>query len=708
MRIIVAGGGIGGLAAAAALRRAGAEPLVLERAPELLQVGAGVNISANGMKALRHIGADQHVRETSVRSEGSLWADLSSGQEFLSVALGEQGEAAWGDGFYHVHRADLLDALLAVVPDSDLRLNSPVSRVEQRGEEVVAVLENGEEIVGDGLVGADGLRSVVRSSLFGEQPATPTGYVAWRSLITADGPHGIDRRPFSSAWIGQRRHVIFYPISGGRLLNFVGFVPTDEVAARESWTASGDIAALRASFADSCDEVGRIVDAIDEAFVTAIQFRDPLTTWGQGRLTLLGDAAHPMPPSAAQGAGMALEDAVMLGRAVEYFGDRGVETALREYENRRIPRTSRVFGTAMTNFEAFNQSDPALLRGRNGRFQGLSRLDPTSRSTWGWIYGYDVVAGFDEPPRTVADGAVNPLRRPAARDAFNRWSGALRATDFADAEAGLRAGYDRFMLENSPVPDGVTIKQVNCDGVPALAVMPEGTTTGPVVVHVHGGLFTMGSAKTSAGYAARLAVAVGGWALVVDYRLAPEHEFPLPLDDVRAAYRWVRSNVDIGAPVVMSGTDAGANLALAATLASRDAGEALPDGLFLVSPLGDLSLTSATLLGNQSTDPFVSWDFLTVQVASYIHASDPGQPLLSPARADLAGLPATVIHVARDEVFIGDAEVLAERARAGGVDVRLNVVEDSVPVFTLFESLPETAKAMDDLRYLANVVSPSV
>lgn len=708
MRIIVAGGGIGGLAAAAALRLAGAEPLLLERAPELLQVGAGINISANGMKALRHLGADQHVRETSVLSQGSVFADLASGKEFFSVALGERGEATWGDAFYHVHRGDLLDALLAVVPESDLWLDSTVVRVEQRGSEVVAVLQNGEEIVGDGLVGADGLRSAVRASLFGEQAATPTGYVAWRSLIPADAPHGIDRRPVSSAWVGQRRHVIFYPVSGGRLLNFVGFVPTDEVAARESWTASGDVDDLRASFADSCDEVRRIVDAIDEAFVTSIQFRDPLTTWGRGRVTLLGDAAHPMPPSAAQGAGMALEDAVMLGRAAERFGDHGIETVLREYETRRIPRTSRVFGTAMSNFNAFNQSDPALLRGRNGRFQGLTRLDPQSHATWGWIYGYDVVSGIDTPPLTAADGAENPLRRPDARAAFENWRAALRATDFGAAEAGLRAGYDRFTQETSPATADVPIEQVDCNGTPALAVMPEGTRKGPVVLHAHGGLFTMGTATASAGHAAQLARAAGGWALVVDYRLAPEHEFPLPVEDVLAAYRWARSTVGAAAPIIMSGIDAGANLALAATLTARDRGETMPDGLFLVSPLADLSMTSASLLDNQATDPFVSKDFLTVQVASYLHANDPEQPLVSPVRADLAGLPPMVIHAARHEALANDARALATRARAAGVDVQLAMVEDSVPSFTLFEALPETSDAMADLRRLAEAVLPAI
>lgn len=706
MRIIVVGGGIGGLATAAMLHRAGVEPIVLEQAAELLQIGAGINISANGMKALRHLGADQHVRDTCAPSQGAEFADLVTGEVFSTLPLGERGEAAWGEAFYPVHRADLLDALLGVVPDSSLRLGSRVSDIAQRGDQIVVELSSGETVVGDAVVGADGLRSTVRSSLFGEQPAQPTGYVAWRSLIEADGSHGIDARPFGRTWVGQRRHVVFYPVSGGRLLNFVGFVPNDEVVLRESWTASGDVAELQASFANACAEVREIVDAIDEAFVTGIYFRDPLSTWGKGRATLLGDAAHPMPPSAAQGACMALEDAVMFGLAVERFGKLGIERALREYESRRIPRTSRVFGTAMNNFKMFNESDPVLLRGRSGRYRGLARLDPLSESTWGWIYRYHVVSAIGDAPPTVADGADNPLRRPAARKAFEQWRGALRATDLAAGEVGLRTGYDRFLLEvSAPDPEAV-VEEVDCDGVPALAVMPKGTRTGPVVLHVHGGLFTMGSARSSVGYAARLAHAIDGWSLVVDYRLAPEHEHPKPIDDVEAAQEWLRNEVAEQAPLILSGSDAGAALTIAATIRTRDRGGRIADGLFLVSPLTDLRLQSDTLDLNQSSDPFISRAFLTIQVASHIHGCDPASPAVSPALADLEGLPPLAIIAAAQETLAADAVSLAERARTAGVDVQLMVAEDSVHQFVLFDDLPETTGALQQLRDLATKVAP--
>lgn len=700
MRIIVVGGGVGGLAAAAALRRAGVEPIVLEQAPELLQVGAGVNISANGMKALKYLGADEHVRNTSVLSQGAQFSDLMTGEVFSSLPLGEQGESAWGEAFYHVHRADLLDALLGVVPDSDLRLGSRVDRVEQHEDRVEVVLAGGGVIVGDAVVGADGLGSMVRSSLFGEKPAQPTGYLAWRSLIETDKAPHIDASPLGRTWVGQRRHVVFYPVSGGRLLNFVGFVPSEEVVLRESWTASGDVAELRASFVGASDEVRAIVDSIDEAFVTAIHFRDPLATWGSRRATLLGDAAHPMPPSAAQGACMALEDAVMLGLTMERFAGFGVEHALREYEARRIPRTSRVFGTAMNNFKSFNEDDPALLRGRSGRFRGLAKLDPLSESTWGWIYRYDVMSAIDDSPATAADGARDPLRRPFAKASFKRWRGALRATDFARGEIGLRQGYDRFLIETCDPRPETRIEEVDCDGVQALAVMPNGARTGPVVLHVHGGLFTMGSARSSVGIADRLARAVDGWALVVDYRLAPEHEHPKPIDDVVAAQSWLARQLAGSAPIILSGFDAGAALVLAANLRLRDSGEPTADGMFFVSPLVDLRLQQSSIDDNQFNDPFVSRAFLTVQVASHIHGSNPQDPQVSPVLGDLGDLPPLVVLAAEQEALRDDAAVLVDSAREAGVDAQLRLIDDSVHEFVLFDDLPETLLALDELREL--------
>lgn len=696
MKIIIVGGGIGGVAAAVALRRAGAEPLVLEQAPELTQVGAGVNISANGMKALVQLGADRHVRETSVYGEGAEFNDLETGETIARLYFGSAGEKAWGEAFYHVYRADLLDALLQQLPAEHLRLNCTVTTIEDQGSRVNVRLADGTEIAGDAIVGADGLKSTVRTALFGEGESRPTGYLAWRSLIHAAGAPIIANRPLGRTWIGPRRHVVFYPVAGGALLNFVGFVPDDEVARRESWTTSGDVAELKASFAGSCEEVQTIIDGIDEAFITAIHFREPLSKWGSGRVVLLGDAAHPVPPSAAQGACMALEDAVMLGGAFERFADRRIERVFSEYAARRKPRTARLFGTAMNNFRMFNQSDPEEVRGRNGRFRGLARLDPLSESTWGWLYSYDVVAGIDEPPQgLVAAALLDPLERPEARAVFESWRDALRPTDLAQGEAGMRIGYDRFMRATAPDDDSTTAPVV-CGRTNAVQVKPDGVAEGPVVLHIHGGLFTMGSAAASAGYAARLARAVGGWALVPDYRLAPEHEFPAALEDVIEAYRWVRERAD--GPVLVSGLDAGAGLGVSLALSLRDAGAQVPDGLFLISPLCDLQLEASTIASNAATDPWISRQFLAVQAASYLHGHDPAEPLISPLYADLTGLPPMVIQAAAQEALAADAERLAARASEFGVDVRLTLVEDSVHDFTLFADLPETREAIAELE----------
>ena len=216
------------------------------------------------------------------------------------------------------------------------------------------------------------------------------------------------------------------------------------------------------------------------------------------------------------------------------------------------------------------------------------------------------------------------------------------------------------------------------------------------MLHLHGGGYTMGSAQGAVDLASRLAAAVGGWALVPDYRLAPEHAFPAALDDVVAAYLWL---VREHGPerIVVSGEDAGGGLAVALAVRLRDAGEPLPAALHVVSPFCDLTVTRPSAIATPSGDPWLGRDRLRVLAASYIHTTDPADPLVSPVLADLRGLPPLLIQAAAGEALADDARGLAAAAEAAGVDVTLELVEDSVHSFVLFDFLPETEAALEAL-----------
>jgi salicylate hydroxylase len=227
------------------------------------------------------------------------------------------------------------------------------------------------------------------------------------------------------------------------------------------------------------------------------------------------------------------------------------------------------------------------------------------------------------------------------------------------------------------------------------------------VLHLHGGGYVMGSAELSAPLAGRLAAAAGGWSLVPDYRLAPEHPFPAALDDALAAYRWLTRQYP-KAPVIVSGECAGGGLALALALALRDSGDPatrMPAGVHVVSPFCDLAASADDLGPAADTDPWFNRITLIQLAACYLRDADPGQALLSPSRADLSGLPPLLIQAAEPEALFASAERLASRAREDGVPVTFSPVADSVHSFILFDFLPEADRALTEFAAFAGSVT---
>lgn len=393
----------------------------------------------------------------------------------------------------------------------------------------------------------------------------------------------------------------------------------------------------------------------------------------------------------------------MLAACLDRAGSGGEHAALREYAHRRGPRTVRMLESSRVNLLNSQPSDPVQVRARNGYYRGLRRLSPAGPPMAEWLLGHDPVGAALQPAaefdRTLLVPA-NPMRRPESRRAFELWRTALTAENRAAGWTGERAGYADFLRRLRTADTGTQVDVVSCDGVPAVRVGRTGQPRAPVVLHLHGGGYVLGSAELAAPLAARLAHAVGGWSLVPDYRLAPEHPYPAALDDVLAAYRWLAARYP-AAPVVVSGECAGGGLAISLAVALRDAGDRPPACIHVVSPFCDLTVSDEFLNPDADREPWLDRIFLIQLAARYIHDVEPAQPLVSPLQADLSALPPLLIQVAADEALSGSAQRLADRARAAGVPVTFTPVEDSVHSFVLFDFLPESDRAVAEFGSFA-------
>jgi salicylate hydroxylase len=370
----------------------------------------------------------------------------------------------------------------------------------------------------------------------------------------------------------------------------------------------------------------------------------------------------------------------MLAACLRRAGRGNEGAALREYVFRRQARTTRMLESSRVNLSNSQTSDPVQVRARNGYVRGLRRLSPVGPPMQEWLLAHDPVAAAQQSPEEFAQRLAvpgNPMRRPESRRAFDLWRGALTSEHRSAGWLGERRGYAEFLRDKlQPAGDRGPAFSVSCDGIPALLVGQPVADSAPVVLHLHGGGYVMGSAELAAPLAGRLARAAGGWALVPDYRLAPEHPFPAALDDVLAAYRWLAREYP-QAPIIVSGECAGGGLALSLALALRSSGDRMPAGIHVVSPFCDLMVSA------ESLDP------------------DPGAALVSPVRAELGGLPPLLIQAAEPEALFAGAAELADRARAAGVPVRFTPVADSVHSFILFDFLPETERALAEFARFA-------
>lgn len=360
--IVIAGAGLGGLTAALALIRRGRRVTVLEQAAELGEVGAGVQIGANGMCVLDHLGLWPALKPLAWQPEGKQIIHYRTGERWPLYDLGAVSVERYGFPYCMFHRADLhavlAGAVAAAQPDA-IRLGAAVRAVRQDGGTATAILESGAAATGAAVIGADGIHSVVRRSLFGADDPKFTGIVAWRGVVpTAALPPSV-LEPRSAIWIGPGGHCVHYQLRGGELMNFVGATERDDWQV-ESWNTPGTAAECLADFDGWHADLRSIIRAVPVPYKWALFVREPMERWSAGRATLLGDACHATLPFLAQGANHAIEDGLVLARAIDAYDD--VEQALKRYESARIDRTARMMRGSAANTARFHNpklADPA-------------------------------------------------------------------------------------------------------------------------------------------------------------------------------------------------------------------------------------------------------------------------------------------------------------------------------------------------------------
>lgn len=380
LNIAVIGAGIGGLAVARALCLRGADVTLLEQAPEISEVGAGLQISPNGFAVLRALGLDVPLVARSMQAQAVSLRDYQRG-EVLRLDL-----AGLQDRNYHfIHRADLIDVLAEGAREVGVkvRLMQKVSAVEG-GERPCVRMANDSRFDADLVIGADGLHSVVRRALNGTLAPFFTRQVAWRAVV----PNLWGRGPEAQVHMGPMRHVVSYPLRGGTLLNLVA-VQERAAWTEESWSQKDDPMALRAAFGDFGPEVEAMLAAVEEVHLWGL-FRHPVAqVWQRDGLALLGDAAHPTLPFMAQGASMALEDAWVLVDALS--AAEGLAEGLAAYQGRRDARVRRVVEAANRNAWKYHLSFPPLRWAAHTALRAGGAFAPERMlRQFDWLYGHDV------------------------------------------------------------------------------------------------------------------------------------------------------------------------------------------------------------------------------------------------------------------------------------------------------------------------------
>ena len=377
----ICGAGIGGLAAAIGLRRAGHTVRVFEQARRFTRVGADINLTPNAVRALDGLGLGALLRSSAARPRARISRVWDTGEVTSYLPMADEAERRYGAPQLTMHRGDLMTALEQAVPEGCIRFGKRLQTVKREGEGFRLAFADGTFDDVEVVVGADGIHSAVRAALAGPDQPRFTGMVAYRAVVPIDRVKAPNLDAFTKWWgPDPQTQLITFPLNRGKDLFVFATTAADDWR-HESWTLPGNVEEFHAVYAGFHAEARAAIDACSEVMKSALCERDPLPAWSQGSATLLGDACNPMLPFMAQGAGMAIEDAVVLARCLDNVSGSGVTDALARYEQARLERTARIqFGS---------RGNEWLKDGGNGD----------------WVYGYDAW-GVELPPTRAPENAA--------------------------------------------------------------------------------------------------------------------------------------------------------------------------------------------------------------------------------------------------------------------------------------------------------------
>jgi len=389
LRAAIVGGGIGGLAAANALARQGLRVDVYEQASALGEVGAGIFVYPNSLRQLERMGFAKALADVGAPvGEGSQYRRMDGTVVGPIVTADSSG---W-NGMYGMHRADILNALAAALPADSIHTGHRCVGFSQTEESATIFFADGNSAEADVVIAADGIRSVLQPFVVEPSPPEYSGFRAYRGLVERDSLDSWPDRTHQ-VWMGHGKHFMVFPVRSGQLLNYVGFVPLD-IETVESWSAVGDRDQLAASFAGWDPEIGKLLEKVETCFWWGLFDRRPLRTWCNGRLTLLGDAAHPMLPHLGQGANQAIEDGVALATLLSGRSSRDVTAVLRAYDELRRPRTAMVQTESRKNGMRYD-SQYSSLEKRDEEIRNIAALRLS-------LYDYDVEEAARQAARELA------------------------------------------------------------------------------------------------------------------------------------------------------------------------------------------------------------------------------------------------------------------------------------------------------------------
>lgn len=381
--ILIVGGGIGGLAAALALSKQGFAVKLFEQASEFAEIGAGIQLGPNVFKMFDFLGIAEKVKRRAVFPESLTMMDAITGEKVTSIPVGKDFEHRFGQPYAVIHRADLHGVLLEECVRSDLvhlQTSTKIGGVDETGDGVTLTSTDGREFKGAAVVGADGLWSTIRAAIVGDGKPVASGHVAYRAVLPAKEMPKALQWWSMTIWAGDKTHLVHYPLRGGDLFNLVAVFQSDKFT--EGWDAYGDKDELFERFDGKCPEVCELLGKIEDWRMWVLCDRQPIKEWSRGRITLLGDAAHPMLQYLAQGANMAIEDAVCLaGQLATAEGD--VAKAFESYQALRYMRTGRVQMMARLYGEVFHAT--GVLRELRNSLLG-ARSPAQAYDAMAWLY----------------------------------------------------------------------------------------------------------------------------------------------------------------------------------------------------------------------------------------------------------------------------------------------------------------------------------